>query len=83
LPSIKTSMNLHLIDHPHAKSSRIVVRILRDLDMQTVVVVETDLILNPDDPHYDAAAVDGLTDAVAAYITNHQNIDSADDIIPV
>ena len=50
--------------------------------MQTVLVVETDLILNPDDPHYDAAAVDGLTDAIAAYITNHAHVDSAD-IIPM
>lgn len=50
--------------------------------MQTILVVETDLILNPDDPQYDAAAVDGLTDAVAAYITNHGHVDSAD-IIPL
>jgi hypothetical protein len=75
-------MNLHLIDHPHAKSSWIIVRILRDRDMQTILVVETDLILNPDDPQYDAPAVDGLTDAVAAYITNHGHVDSAD-IIPL
>lgn len=75
-------MNLHLIDYPHAKSSWIVVRILRDRDMQTVVVVETDLILNPGDPRYDAAAVDGLTDAIAAYITNHEHVDCAD-IIPM
>jgi len=50
--------------------------------MQTVVVVETDLILNPDDPRYDAAAVDGLTDAIAAYITNYEHVDCAD-IIPM
>jgi hypothetical protein len=75
-------MNLHLIDYSHAKSSWIVVRILRDRDMQTVVVLETDLILNPDDPRYDAAAVDGLTDAIAAYITNYEHVDCAD-IIPM
>jgi hypothetical protein len=75
-------MNLHLIKHPHAKSSWIMVRILRDRDMETVLVVETDLILKPDNPQYDAAAVDGLTDAVAAYVTNHAHFDSAD-IIPM
>jgi hypothetical protein len=64
----------------HAKSSWITVRIFWDRHMQTVLVVETDLILTPDDPQYAAAAVDGLTDAVAA--AAHDHLDSAD-IIPL
>lgn len=39
---------------------------------------KTDLVLNADNPNYDAAAVDSLADAVAAYMAAHDHIDSAD-----
>lgn len=49
----RVGMEQALVEHPHAKSSWITIRILRDRDMQTVLVVETDLVLNADNPNYD------------------------------
>jgi hypothetical protein len=41
-------------------------------------VVETELVLNPDDPGYDGEAVSSLAEAVEAYIASHPHIDSVD-----
>jgi hypothetical protein len=35
------------------------------------LVVETELVLNPDDPRYDGEAVSSLAEAVEAYIASH------------
>jgi hypothetical protein len=39
-------------------------RIYRHEDIQTVLVVATDLVLNPDDPFYNGEAVSDLAEAV-------------------
>jgi hypothetical protein len=70
-----------LLDHPQVKRSWITMRIYRHEDMQTVLVVETELVLNPDDPRYDGEAVSSLAEAVEAYIACHPHIDSVD-VIP-
>jgi hypothetical protein len=75
-------MNQKLVDHPHAKSSWISMRIHRHEDTQTVLVIATDLVLYPDDPHYNGEAVNSLAEAVTAYISAHKLIDSAD-VIPL
>jgi hypothetical protein len=70
-----------LLDHPHIKSCWITMRIYRHDDMQTVLVVETELVLNPEDPRYDGEAVSSLAEAVEAYMASHPYIDSVD-VIP-
>jgi hypothetical protein len=49
---------------------------------ETVLVIATDLVLYPDDPHYNGEAVNSLAEAVTAYISAHKLIDSAD-VIPL
>jgi hypothetical protein len=77
-----SGMNQKLVDHPHAKSSWITMRIHRHEETHTVLVVATDLVLNPDDPRYNGEAVSDLAEAVTAYISAHILIDSAD-VIPI
>jgi hypothetical protein len=46
--------------------------------MHTVLVVETDLVLNAQDPDFEAEAVRSLATAVQEYLAANEHIDSAD-----
>jgi hypothetical protein len=70
-------MQQNLIEHPHAISSWLAVRLTRDA-MMTVLVVETDLVLNAQDPDFDSVAVNSLVAKVQEYLAAHDHIDSAD-----
>jgi hypothetical protein len=71
------TMEQDVIEHPHAESSWITMRISRR-EMSRVLVVETDLVLNPDDPQHDADAVADLKGAVSAYLEAYPATDYAE-----
>jgi hypothetical protein len=70
-------MQQDLIEDPHAISSWLKVRLTRD-GMMTVLVVETNLVLNAQDPDFDTVAVNSLFAKVQEYLATHEHIDSAD-----
>jgi hypothetical protein len=72
-------MKQHLVDHKHAISSWLTVRLARDT-MKTVLVVETDLMLNALDPDFDGDAVNSLLTKVQEYLRANRHID---DIEPI
>jgi hypothetical protein len=67
-----------LIEHDHALSSRRTVRLDLRSEMKTILVVETDLALTPEDPGFDLQAFDSLVDAIREYLKTHDYVDSAD-----
>ncbi len=71
-------MDQNLITHAHALSSWRTVRLDLQQGITTILVVETDLALTPDDPEYDADAFNSLADTIREYLTKHNNVDSAD-----
>ena len=70
-------MELHLVGHKHAISSWLTVCLTSD-SMKTVLVVQTDLVLNVEDPKFDGAVVGNLFAAVQEYLRLNKHIDSAD-----
>ncbi len=70
-------MKQRLINHKHAIASWLTMRLTRDT-MHTVLVVETDLVLNAQDPDFEAEAVRSLATAVQEYLAANEHIDSAD-----
>ncbi len=70
-------MKQRLVEHKHAISSWLVVRLTRDF-MKTVLVVETDLVLNAQDHDFDSDAVSSLLAKVQEYLAANRHIDSAD-----
>ena len=70
-------MEQRLIEHKHAISSWLTVRLTRDT-METVLVVETDLVLNAQDPDFDRDAVSGLLAKVQEYLGANRHIAGAD-----
>jgi hypothetical protein len=70
-------MKQQLVDHKHAISSWLTVRLTRDT-MKTVLVVETDLMLNAQDPDFDGDAVNSLLTKVQEYLGTNRHIDCAD-----
>jgi hypothetical protein len=70
-------MKQRLVEHKHAISSWLTVRLTRD-SMKTVLVVETDLVLNAQDHDFDSDAVSSLLAKVQEYLMANQHIDSAD-----
>jgi hypothetical protein len=64
-----------LIDHPHAVSSWQTIRVARGGAITTVVVVETDLVLNATSKDYDKAAVDSLLEAVGKFLESNNHVD--------
>jgi hypothetical protein len=67
-----------LIDNPHVKRVREIVRIESPgLNFKRVLVVSTDLSLRRDAPDYDAAALNSLADAVRDAL-NRLGLDKAD-----
>ena len=70
-------MEQRLVEHRHAISSWLTVHLTRDT-METVLVVETDLVLNAQDNDFDSDAVSSLLAKVQEYLAANQHIDSAD-----
>ena len=67
-----------LVKHPHVKSSWRTVRLeMPDGILETVLVIETDLVLNTDDPQHDAAAFNSMVQAVRDYMAAHDSVDRA------
>ena len=66
-----------LFEHKHAISSWLTVRLTRDA-LKSVLVVETDLVLNAQDPDFDSDAVGSLFAKVQEYLAANIHIDSAD-----
>lgn len=69
-------MDQDIIKHDHAISSWITLCIDRDGVITTVLMIETDLSLNAQDPNYRKDAVDGLVATAVAYIGDHPHIDT-------
>ncbi|MDH7794951.1 MULTISPECIES: hypothetical protein [unclassified Beijerinckia] len=59
-----------MIDHPNAKSSS-TMKIVESDGLKTVIVVDTDLKLNRDDPGYDGVKLQSLRDACKNYVAAH------------
>lgn len=71
-----------MVAHKHAKSIWTTVRVRND-DLRTVLIVETDLSLNRDAPDYDEVAANDLFAAVVEFVkANAATIDEAD-IVPI
>jgi hypothetical protein len=66
-----------LVEHKHAISSWLTVRLTREA-MKTILVVKTDLVLNAHDPDFDGDAVGSLIAKVQEYLAANVHIDSAD-----
>lgn len=66
------------INDPHAVHTRETIRLARDGTMKTVLLVQTDLALNPDDPEHYRDAFANLTGRIRDYMKAHPHIDSAD-----
>ena len=65
------------IGHPNVVRSKRSVR-LDGGNIKVVLVVETDLVLHPKHPEFDASTLDDLVDKVTAYIADRNEIDSAE-----
>ena len=70
-------MEQRLVEHRRAISSWLTVHLTRDT-MKTVLVVETDLVLNAQDNDFDGDAVSSLLAKVQEYLAANLHIDSAD-----
>lgn len=66
-----------LVEHKHAISSWLMVRLTRDI-METVLKIETDLVLNAHNADFDGDAVRGLLARVQEYLRVNRHIASAD-----
>ena len=69
-------MDQGVIKHDNAVFSWITLCIARDGATTTVLMIETDLSLNAEDPNYRKDAVDRLVAAAVAYVGDHPHIDT-------
>jgi hypothetical protein len=67
-------MRKHKIDHPHAKTSWEVIGVRGDRTL-VVLMVETDLIHDPERDGFNARLFKGLKDSANAYADTQKNID--------
>ena len=67
----------NLFSHEHAKSTWLTMRV-RVGEIKTVLVVETDLMLDENDKGYDRAALTEMLNALAEFLARNKHIDSAD-----
>ena len=65
------------IEHPNAVASWVAVRVNRD-ESKMVLIVETDLILDPGDPRHDAPVLSDLVATVQRYLLDNPFVESAD-----
>lgn len=70
-------MEAAAIDSPNAVAAWVAVRVNRDAS-KSVLIVETDLIVDPSDPRHDAPKFHDLVAAVQQFLIDHPLIDSAD-----
>lgn len=70
-------MDQDIIKHRHSLSSWHTVRLDRE-GIRTVLVVETDLAVRPDDADFNADAFNELTTEIRNYLATHDDVDSAD-----
>jgi hypothetical protein len=68
-------MQQHSIDHPNAKTCWETMA-LRDGNTKTALIVETDLVYDPDKDGYDASAFQSLKDAAQEYVALQTHIDA-------
>ena len=71
-------MDQDVIKHDHAVSAWIRLRVARDGTTTTILMIETDLSLNAEDPDYRKAAVKSLIKAVVAYVRDHPLVDTTE-----
>ena len=69
-------MDQDIIRHDNAISSWITLCVDRDGATTTILMIETDLSLNAEDPNYQKDNVDSLVAAAVAYVGEHRHIDS-------
>ena len=67
-------MRQHSIDHPNAKTCWETLA-LQDGITKPALIVETDLLFDPDREGFDAIAFQSLKDAVQAYVSMQTHID--------
>jgi hypothetical protein len=69
-------MDQDIIRHDNAISSWITLCVDRDGATTTILMIETDLSLNAEDPNYQKDNVDSLVAAAVAYVGEHPHIDN-------
>ena len=69
-------MDQDIIKHDNAISSWITLRVGRKGVTTTILMIETDLSLNAEDPNYQKDNVDSLVAAAVAYVGEHPHIDN-------
>ncbi len=69
-------MDQDIIKHDNAMSSWITLCVDRNGVTTTILMIETDLSLNAEDPNYQKDNVDSLVAAAVAYVGEHRHIDS-------
>ncbi len=69
-------MDQDIIKHDNAISSWITLCVDRNGVTTTILMIETDLSLNAEDPNHQKDAVDSLIAAAVAYVGEHRHIDS-------
>lgn len=70
------------INHPNALSDRIEQRPQKDKTIKAVLVVETDLATDANDPAYDKKKLDSLVKAVGEYAAENTSIIDVTEINP-
>ncbi len=68
-------MEQNIIEHKHAMASWITIRVARNGEIKTRLVIETDLTLNAESPNYQKDAVNDLAAIAVAYVRDHAHID--------
>jgi hypothetical protein len=68
-------MRQGLSKNRYVESTRQTLRIGRDGNMSTTVIVETDLVLDAEDEDYDKEAVDSLLTSVKTFIGANPKVD--------
>ena len=69
-------MDQDIIKHDNAISSWITLCVDRNRVTTTILMIETDLSLNAEDPNYQKDNVDSLVAAAVAYVGEHPHIDN-------
>lgn len=69
---------MHEIAHPNAITAWKTVRVDRNRNIETVLVVETNTPISPDEQKYDKEAFTSLVDAVVALLNKDPSIDRAE-----
>ena len=71
---MEIDLSQNLIDHPHAKTSWLAMRVDRNRELKTTLIVETDLVMNNEDPQYDQNALTGHMGVVLDYLNKNNQL---------